>query len=158
MVQWLELCAHNVRGPGSIPGQGARAHMLQLRPQTAKKKRGNLDFWVELLRYKTLGNVACQALPDPGKANKLQPLPSRHLRSSNWASSWEHGRVLSREQAHRLCLVLISRELLRGQIWLTEFGLGANPEQSTGDCFHLTPETEWRASPNLGGGYRSCRF
>ena len=41
------------KGPGSIPGQGARAHMLQLRPRTAKKKkkkRGNLDFWVELLR------------------------------------------------------------------------------------------------------------
>ena len=31
MVQWLRLCTHNAGGPGSIPGQGTRCHMLQLR-------------------------------------------------------------------------------------------------------------------------------
>ena len=31
MVQWLRLCAPNAGGLGSIPGQGTRSHMLQLR-------------------------------------------------------------------------------------------------------------------------------
>ena len=31
VVQWLRLCAPNAGGPGSIPGQGTRAHMPQLR-------------------------------------------------------------------------------------------------------------------------------
>ena len=31
MVQWLRLCAPNVGGCGSIPGQGTRYHGLQLR-------------------------------------------------------------------------------------------------------------------------------
>ena len=31
MVQWLRLCALNSGGPDSIPGQGTRAHMLQLK-------------------------------------------------------------------------------------------------------------------------------
>ena len=29
--QWLRLCAPKAGGPGSIPGQGTRSHMLQLR-------------------------------------------------------------------------------------------------------------------------------
>ena len=36
MVQWLRLCTPNAGDPGSIPGQGTRSHMLQLRPGTAK--------------------------------------------------------------------------------------------------------------------------
>ena len=27
VVQWIELCAPNAGGPGSIPGQGTRSHM-----------------------------------------------------------------------------------------------------------------------------------
>ena len=30
-VQWLKLCASNAGGPDSIPGQGTRSHMLQLK-------------------------------------------------------------------------------------------------------------------------------
>ena len=30
VVQWLRLRARNAGGPGSIPGQGTRPHMLQL--------------------------------------------------------------------------------------------------------------------------------
>ena len=30
VVPWLRLHALNTGGPGSIPGQGTRAHMLQL--------------------------------------------------------------------------------------------------------------------------------
>ena len=36
VIQWLRLCAPNGRGLGSIPGQGTRSHMLQLRPSAAK--------------------------------------------------------------------------------------------------------------------------
>ena len=31
MVQWLRLCAPNARDLDSIPGQGTRSHLLQLR-------------------------------------------------------------------------------------------------------------------------------
>ena len=31
VIQWLKLCAPNVGGLGSIPSQGTRSHMLQLR-------------------------------------------------------------------------------------------------------------------------------
>ena len=37
MVQWLRPHAPNARGLGSIPGQGTRSHMPQLRPGTAKE-------------------------------------------------------------------------------------------------------------------------
>ena len=36
MVQRLRLCTPNAGGLGSIPDQGARSHMLQLRPSAAK--------------------------------------------------------------------------------------------------------------------------
>ena len=36
VVQWLRLCAPNSGGLGSIPGQGTRSHMLQLRPSAAR--------------------------------------------------------------------------------------------------------------------------
>ena len=31
VVQWLRLCTPNAGGRGSIPGQGTRVHMLQLK-------------------------------------------------------------------------------------------------------------------------------
>ena len=31
VVQWIRLCTPNTGGPGSIPGQGTRFHMLQLK-------------------------------------------------------------------------------------------------------------------------------
>ena len=55
MVQWLSLLAVNAGGPGSMPGQRTRSHMLQLTvrmpqiksPRAAVKikdlKRCNLD-------------------------------------------------------------------------------------------------------------------
>ena len=36
VVQWLRLRTHNAGGPGSIPGQGTRSHMQQLRQSAAK--------------------------------------------------------------------------------------------------------------------------
>ena len=41
VVQCLRLHAPNARGPGSIPGEGTRSHMLQLRPSTAENKQAN---------------------------------------------------------------------------------------------------------------------
>ena len=52
VVQWLRLHAPNAGGPGSTPDQGTQffvlqlrvcvpAHMLQLRPSAAKKKKKN---------------------------------------------------------------------------------------------------------------------
>ena len=41
MVQWLRVHAPNAGGLGSVPGQGSRARMLQLRPGAAKKKKQN---------------------------------------------------------------------------------------------------------------------
>ena len=37
MVQWLRLHAPSARGPGSIPGQGTRPHMLQLHSNASTK-------------------------------------------------------------------------------------------------------------------------
>ena len=39
MVQWLGFHAPNEGDPALIPGQGTRSHMLQLRPDTVKKKK-----------------------------------------------------------------------------------------------------------------------
>ena len=36
VVQWLRLHAPNAGGLGSIPSQGTRFHVLQLRPNAAK--------------------------------------------------------------------------------------------------------------------------
>ena len=36
VAQGLRLCVPNAGGPGSIPGQGTRSHMLQLRPSAVK--------------------------------------------------------------------------------------------------------------------------
>ena len=38
MVQWLRLSTPNSGGPGLIPGQGTRFHMLQLRPKYISNK------------------------------------------------------------------------------------------------------------------------
>ena len=36
VIQWLRLHGPNAGGPDVIPGQGARSHMLQLRPSIGK--------------------------------------------------------------------------------------------------------------------------
>ena len=36
VIQWLRLQDPNAGGLGSVPGQGTRSHMLQLRPNAAK--------------------------------------------------------------------------------------------------------------------------
>ena len=39
VIQWLRLCVPNAEGPSSIPRQGARSRMLQLRPGTVENKQ-----------------------------------------------------------------------------------------------------------------------
>ena len=41
VFQWLRLHVPNASYPGSIPGQGTRSCILQLRPRAAKKQRTN---------------------------------------------------------------------------------------------------------------------
>ena len=36
VVQWLRLCAPKAGDLGSIPSQGTRSHMLQIRPSVVK--------------------------------------------------------------------------------------------------------------------------
>ena len=36
VVQWLRLQTPNAGGPGLIPGQGTRSHILQLKPNMAQ--------------------------------------------------------------------------------------------------------------------------
>ena len=36
MIQWLRVCAPNVGGPDSIPGQVTKSHMPQLTPPHRK--------------------------------------------------------------------------------------------------------------------------
>ena len=65
VVQWLRLCTTSAEGSGSIPGQGTRPHMVQLRPSTAneslskvKKKKKNfkgLPQWKSTLPCRGLG-------------------------------------------------------------------------------------------------------
>ena len=38
VVQWLRLCAPNAAGPGSIPGQGTKPHLPQLKILQAETK------------------------------------------------------------------------------------------------------------------------
>ena len=48
--QWLRLCTPNAGGPGSIPGQGPRAHMPQLRPSRAQKSNKYFPYdWFMLM-------------------------------------------------------------------------------------------------------------
>ena len=42
VVQWLRLQAPNTGGPGSIPGQGSRSHMPQLRGHMQQLKPGTV--------------------------------------------------------------------------------------------------------------------
>ena len=44
VAQWLRLCTPNAEGPGSIPGQGARSHRLQVRPGTAEKLKKQIKY------------------------------------------------------------------------------------------------------------------
>ena len=48
VVQWLRLWAPSPGGPGLILGQGARSHMLQLRPRAAKFKKKKKKFQVKV--------------------------------------------------------------------------------------------------------------
>ena len=38
LVQWVGLCTHIARGPGSIPDQGTRSHTPKIRPGADKKR------------------------------------------------------------------------------------------------------------------------
>ena len=53
--QWLRVHAPNTEGLGVIPGQGARSHMLQLRPRAVRLKKRKKFF----LRNSCLKKISC---------------------------------------------------------------------------------------------------
>ena len=60
MVQWLRLRTSKAGAPGSVPGQGTRSHMLQLRvvhmPQL--KQSSMLQLRIPVLQVKTLHSTS----------------------------------------------------------------------------------------------------
>ena len=51
MVQWLRLCAPNAGGPGSIPGQVIRSHMVQPRVLTPQQRLCMLQLRPSVAKY-----------------------------------------------------------------------------------------------------------
>ena len=79
-VQWLGLCAPNAGGLDSIPGQGIRSHMLQLRPSAVKRKLTweGRHFWLkELQRGRCSGAPVTPVMPLPTPAQVLLDQISR---------------------------------------------------------------------------------
>ena len=74
MVQWLRLLTPNAGGPGSIPGQGTRSHMLQLRVHinshtlkilcaaTKTQRSQIIFFFLERKREQENGDLTLQSL------------------------------------------------------------------------------------------------
>ena len=67
MVQWLRLHAPNAGGLGSIPGQGTRSHMLQLRAHIPQPK---------VPHAATKKDPACR-IKDPAHGNEDPTCPSK---------------------------------------------------------------------------------
>ena len=64
VVQWLSLCTPNAGGQGSIPGQGTRFHMLQLKKACVLQQRLKIPHAVT----KTWHNQINISLPTPSPA------------------------------------------------------------------------------------------
>ena len=92
VVQWLRFCAPNAGGPGSIPRQGTRSHVLQLKiPHSAtktwssqinifEKKNCNLALgsqWEK--RPKIVGYTDISGNIDPREAKKKKKKSRRNL-------------------------------------------------------------------------------
>ena len=69
VVQWLRLHSPNAGGPGSIPGQGTRSHMPQLKiPHAATKTWCSHIFIYRLVQFHLsplLTSVHCFSLSEP---------------------------------------------------------------------------------------------
>ena len=69
VVRWLRLHSPNAGGPGSIPGQGTRSHMPQLKvPHAATKTRCGQIFIYRLVQLHLsplLTSVHCFSLSEP---------------------------------------------------------------------------------------------
>ena len=70
VVQWLRLQAPNAGGPGSIPGQGSRSHMPQLRGHMQQLKPGTVKGINKMNILKK-------------KANKSRSLGPRNVKCEN---------------------------------------------------------------------------
>ena len=100
MVQWLRLHSPNAGGPGSIPGQGTRSHMLQLRVRMWQVKIlcDPLDCTCQALlsmgfsRQEYSSGLPCPPpvdLPDPGIKPASLTSPALAGKSFTTSATWE---------------------------------------------------------------------
>ena len=76
VVQWLRLSDSSAGDLGSIPGQGTRSCMLQLRPSTAKLKHKKQQkmYWLTFLETpNSRWQQGCASLKPGGKNPPLPP-------------------------------------------------------------------------------------
>ena len=64
MVQWLRLCTPNAGGPGLIPGQGTRSHMLQRRVCMPQRKIPRLQLRPGTAKWKSTTNKQTNKKPN----------------------------------------------------------------------------------------------
>ena len=71
MVQWLRLRASYAGGPGSIPGQGTRSHMPQLKilqvsmkipHATTKTRHSQINIFFKIFIYLAVPGLSCGSL------------------------------------------------------------------------------------------------
>ena len=94
MVQWLRLRTPKAEGPGLIPGQGSRSHVLQLRVHTPQLKIPSLQ-----LRPGVAKSVSKQIL----KKNKtLEEEMATHSSTLAWEVSWTEQSMALQRVAHNL--------------------------------------------------------
>ena len=56
VVQWPRFCAPNAGGPGSIPGQGTRSHVLQLKITHSATKTWSSQINIKKKKKKEVGD------------------------------------------------------------------------------------------------------
>ena len=77
MVQGLGCCAPNAGGPGLIPGQGTRSHMLQLRvmPQlkipSAATKTWRTQIHKKHLKNRNYGSTVDEGVKGTGESRMM---------------------------------------------------------------------------------------
>ena len=86
MVQWLRLCTPNAAGPSSIPGQGARYHLEQLKfPHVCSVVQPCLT-----LRDSMNCNSPGSSVHGIFQARILEWVAISYSRGSSWPRNWTH--------------------------------------------------------------------
>ena len=73
VVQWLQLHTFSAGGPSSIPGQGTRSHISQLRVRMLQLKIPHVDFpGGSVVKNPPASAEDTGSIPGPGRAHMLQ--------------------------------------------------------------------------------------